>query len=77
MLIECVTHYGKTKQVPKDRLTFRPSVYGIVVNDGKVLLLDTVHTGTYSLPGGGIEIGETLEIALKREVWEETGIEID
>lgn len=76
-MIECVTHYGKTKRVPKDKLTFRPSVYGIVVNNGKVLLLNTVHTGTYSLPGGGIEIGETIETALKREVLEETGIEID
>jgi 8-oxo-dGTP diphosphatase len=76
-MIECVTHYGKKKQVPKDSLTFRPSVYGIIVNDGNVLLLNTVHTGTYSLPGGGIEIGETIENALKREVREETGIEIE
>lgn len=76
-MVECITHYGKRKLVPKNRLTFRPSAYAIIVDDGKVLLLNTIHTGTYSLPGGGIEPGETIEAALKREVREEAGIEIE
>ena len=76
-MIECTTHYGKTKLLPIEKLTFRPSVYGIIVNDRDVLLLNTTHTGTYSLPGGGIEIGESIEAALKREVREETGLEIE
>ena len=76
-MVECTTHYGKKKLVPKERLTFRPSVYAIIVNGGNVLLLNTTHTGTYSLPGGGIEVGERIEDALKREVREETGLEIE
>lgn len=76
-MVECTTHYGKKKLLPKEKLTFRPSVYAIIVNDGNVLLLNTTHTGTYSLPGGGIEIGEPIEDALKREVREETGLEIE
>jgi mutator protein MutT len=76
-MVECITHYGKTKLLPREKLTFRPSVYGIIVNTENVLLLNTTHTGTYSLPGGGIEIGETIEEALKREVKEETGLEIE
>lgn len=76
-MIECTTHYGQKKLLPKDNLTFRPSVYAIIVDKGKVLLLNTFHTGTYALPGGGIDIGETIEEALKREVREETGLEIE
>lgn len=76
-MVQCITHYGKTKRIPKEKLTFRPSVYAIIVHNGNVLLLNTTHTGTYSLPGGGIEIGETIEEALKREVREETGLEIE
>ena len=76
-MIECITHYGKTKLVPKEKLTFRPSVYAIIQQDRKILLINTIHTGTYSLPGGGIELGEQIEDALRREVREETGIEIE
>jgi 8-oxo-dGTP diphosphatase len=30
--------------------------------------------GSWSLPGGLVELGEGLEAALKREIWEETGL---
>jgi 8-oxo-dGTP pyrophosphatase MutT (NUDIX family) len=41
----------------------------------KIFLVNTRRTGEYYLPGGGIEVGERIEWALKREVKEETGIE--
>ena len=75
-MIECEALLGGTKLVPPEKLKFRPAAYGIIVNDGKLLLLTNRRSGKLSLPGGGSEPGERLEQALQREVGEETGIEI-
>lgn len=62
---------------------FEITVKAVVVKDeDKVLILkrpvDDHHgAGNYDLPGGSLNYGESLEEALKREVREETGIEID
>lgn len=54
---------------------------GLVVLKGtEVLLVKRArepHEGFWSIPGGVIELGETLEQAAKREVWEECGVEIE
>jgi 8-oxo-dGTP diphosphatase len=60
----------------------RPVVgVGAVVLDGdRVLLIKRAHEplkGQWSLPGGGVELGETLETAIAREVREETGLDVD
>jgi len=50
-----------------------------VIKDGKFLLLQrkAAHgEGTWSLPGGHMEFGESFEDTSKREVREETGLEI-
>jgi mutator protein MutT len=53
---------------------------GAVILDGaRVLLVRRAHEplkGEWSLPGGAVELGETLAEALVREVREETGLEI-
>jgi mutator protein MutT len=53
-------------------------VGAVVLNAaGEVLLAKRAHEplkGEWSLPGGGVEIGEPLEEAVAREVLEETGI---
>ncbi len=75
--VECLTLYGKTKIIEKDQLQFRPSAYGIVLHEGKILLLKTRATGKWLVPGGGLDVGELMEVGLKREIREETGIEVE
>jgi 8-oxo-dGTP diphosphatase len=53
---------------------------GLIVRDGKVLLIrrgKEPYKDHWSLPGGGVESGETLREAVEREVLEETGLEVD
>ncbi|MBI5301367.1 MAG: NUDIX domain-containing protein [Chloroflexi bacterium] len=75
-MVECHAFLGGTKMVPREKLTMRPSVYGVIINEDRVLLTRNRRNAYYFLPGGGVELGETLPDALQREVREETGIEI-
>jgi mutator protein MutT len=59
----------------------RPIVgVGAVILDGeRVVLVKRAHEplkGEWSLPGGAVEVGETLTDALVREVQEETGLQV-
>lgn len=50
---------------------------GILYNEKTGLLLERrTDTGEWCTPGGAIELGETLEEALRREIKEETNLEI-
>jgi len=55
----------------------RVGVGGVLVRDGKVLLIRRGKEplrGRWVVPGGTVEVGETLEEAVTREVLEETGL---
>ncbi len=55
-------------------------VGGVVLSDQRVLLIRRGKqplVGRWSIPGGTVEWGETLEQALVREMAEETGLEVE
>ena len=54
-------------------------VGGVVVEDGRALLIrrgSEPLRGEWSIPGGTLELGETLEQGVARELLEETGLEV-
>ncbi len=55
-----------------------PTVGGLVLNTrGELLLVQSPKwKGEYTIPGGHVEIGETLVDALKRELMEEVGLRV-
>lgn len=72
--VVCHDIHGKQFEVSADRLSFRPSVYGVIIRNHKVLL--SKQWDGYDFPGGGIKLTETIEEALIREVKEETGFDV-
>lgn len=59
---------------------FNVRVYGLLINaDNEILISDERHEGrTFSkFPGGGLELGEGLKDALKREFMEECQAEVE
>ncbi|MDP3130627.1 MAG: NUDIX domain-containing protein [Bacillota bacterium] len=52
----------------------RTACRGVVVKDGKILVVHSPKLDIYTLPGGGREENETLAQCVEREVAEETGV---
>jgi len=55
-------------------------VGALIIKDNKVLLVKRANEpnkGKWSIPGGVVKLGESLIDALKREIIEETGLEIN
>lgn len=56
-----------------------PSVHAIILRGDSVLLVRRAHPpsqGRWSVPGGGLKLGETISQAAEREVREECGVQI-
>jgi 8-oxo-dGTP diphosphatase len=65
--------------VPAAPVSPSVGVGAVVIHDGRVLLIRRGKEplrGRWVIPGGTVEAGETLQEALVREVWEETGLTV-
>lgn len=55
-------------------------VGAVVIREGQVLLVrraNEPNRGQWSIPGGTVELGETLAQAAAREVWEECQVQVE
>ena len=72
-------HYFAEHSNAKPQVS-RTGVYGVHIQNGKILLVHKgphgVYAGRWDLPGGGIEFGESPEEALMREWREEVGMHV-
>ena len=55
---------------------FKFRVSGLIIKNNKLLLVDMDNSGFLCLPGGYVELGETTEEAVKRELVEEIRKEV-
>ncbi|PIJ50436.1 ADP-ribose pyrophosphatase [Erwinia sp. OLTSP20] len=49
---------------------------GLILRDGKLLMVREAEDGGWSLPGGWVDVGDAPRQAAEREVREETGLEV-
>jgi nucleoside triphosphatase len=78
--LDCVVFMSTVKDSSSHHQLFpEPTVGGLIVNDEGKILIARSHKwfDKYTLPGGHIEVGETMQEALKREVREEVGLDVE
>ena len=64
-------------KIKTDDYYFKFRVSGLIIKNNKILLVDMDNSGFICLPGGYVELGETTEVAVKRELLEEVGKKFD
>jgi len=82
---------GQSRRPLRERLTtrlahisfllMRPMTLGVraavIDGDDRVLLIKHTYVAGWRLPGGGVEVGETAESALTRELFEEANVVLE
>lgn len=70
------TIYRKNDLDLNGRKLIREAVRGIILKNGRILMIYSKRDGDYRFPGGGVNEGETYEETLLREVKEESGASV-
>ena len=72
-----MSYLGELRKIVGHRPLLSAGATVIVIMDGKILLNLRSDTNTWGIPGGSMELGETLEEAASRELFEETGLKAE
>ena len=65
------------KPLPRLPKVIRPGTCAAVFNErGEILLQRRADNGFWSMPGGAVDPGESVQQGVLREVWEETGLRV-
>jgi ADP-ribose pyrophosphatase YjhB (NUDIX family) len=72
------TYVGNLRRHVGTQRLITPGPRAVIVNEsGDVLLVRRTDDGTWVMPAGGLELGESIWDALVREVHEETGLVVE
>ena len=72
-----MSYLGELRKIVGHRELLSAGATVIVIKDNKILLNLRSDTKTWGIPGGALELGESLEETACRELYEETGLRAD
>jgi|SRR5579883_410563 8-oxo-dGTP pyrophosphatase MutT (NUDIX family) len=71
------SYLGQLRKLVGSRTLICPGVRAVIRDEqGHLLLIQRRDNGIWGMPAGSIELNESILDCLKREVWEETGLEV-
>jgi 8-oxo-dGTP pyrophosphatase MutT (NUDIX family) len=69
------SYLGQLRALDEERTLMFVGAKGVLTDDaGRILMIQRSDNGTWALPAGAMELGESISDCAAREVWEETGL---
>ncbi len=71
------SYHGQLRHLVGNRRLILPSARAVIMDDQqRVLLVQRSDNGAWVMPAGSLELGESISDCLRREVKEETGLDV-